>query len=49
MDVRALKLPSFQLKTSSFLKNHEKIYKPDFVLKKVPVIYLRLTLLQDFS
>lgn len=32
-------------------KNHEKIYKPDFVSRKVgmPVIYLRFTLLQNLS
>lgn len=40
----------FQPSSSRFLKNHEKIYKPDFVLQKeVPVIYLRRALLQNFS
>jgi len=34
MEVRinALKTSFFKLLTSSFFENHEKIYKPDFVL-----------------
>lgn len=37
---------------SEFQINHEKIYKPDFVSRYrngMPVIYLRLTLLQNLS